>query len=209
MLDYRNEQQAGHILTIEDPIEFIHSHKKSLISQRELGLDTHTYAKALRSSVRESPDVILIGELRDLETMEAALELCNTGHLTISTMHASNSYQTLQRIVNLFPETRHRELFMDLSLNLVGIISQRLVMGKDQKRVPAVEVLVNTPYVADLVLKGKIDELKEAMKTSTVKGMQNFDSSLIDLYKAGKITYEEALQNADSRTNLDARINFG
>lgn len=209
MINHRNEHHAGHIVTIEDPIEFSHPHKKSLINQRELGFDTHTYLKALRSCMRESPDVILIGEIRDQETMSAAIELCNTGHLAISTLHANNAYQAMQRIVSMYPFDRHRQLFMDLSLNLVAIISQRLVLGVDEKRVAAVEVMINTPHIADLILQGRIDELKEAMLNSSVEGMQSFDMALFQLYHSGRITLEEALSNADSRTNLEAKINFG
>jgi twitching motility protein PilU len=209
MINHRNEHQAGHILTIEDPIEFVHPHKKSLINQRELDVDTHSYLRALRSAMRESPDVILIGEIRDQETMAAALELSNTGHLAISTLHANNAYQAMQRVVNMFSIEQHRQLFMDLSLNLVGIISQRLVVGVDNKRAAAVEVMINTPYIADLILKGKIDEIKEAMTGSGAEGMQTFDTALFDLYQSGRIALEEALANADSRTNLQAKITFG
>ncbi len=209
MVDYRNENHAGHIVTIEDPIEFIHPHKKSLLNQRELGLDTHSFLKALRSCMREAPDVVLVGEIRDKETMESALELCNTGHLAISTLHANNAYQALQRIINMFPTDRHKELLMDLALNVVGIISQRLILGVDEKRVAAVEVMVNSPYISELILKGRIDEIKEAMKDSTIEGMQSFDTALYTLYREGRITLEETLSNADSRTNLEAKINFG
>lgn len=209
MIDHRNEHQAGHIVTIEDPIEFVHPHKKSLVNQRELGVDTHSYVKALRSAMRESPDVILVGEIRDLETMSSALELSNTGHLAISTMHANNAYQAMQRVINMYPQTQHKQLFMDLSLNLVAVISQRLVPSVDGKRTAALEIMINTPYVADLILNGKIDEIKEAIKDSSTKGMQNFDMALYQLYKKGRITLESALDNADSRTNLEAKINFG
>lgn len=209
MINHRNEHQAGHILTIEDPIEFVHPHKKSLINQRELGVDTHSYVRALRSAMRESPDVILIGEIRDQETMAAALELSNTGHLAISTLHANNTNQAMQRVVNMFPQDQHKQLFMDLSLNLISVISQRLVVGTDGKRAGAVEVMINTPYIADLILKGKIDEIKEAMTTSGAEGMQTFDMALFNLYQEGRVSLEEALANADSRTNLQARITFG
>ncbi|MDX1442537.1 MAG: PilT/PilU family type 4a pilus ATPase [Gammaproteobacteria bacterium] len=209
MLNHRNENTTGHILTIEDPIEFTHPNKNCIVNQREIGQDTHSYHNALKSSLREAPDVILIGEIRDRETMEAALELAGTGHLAISTLHANNANQTMDRIINMFPEQLHKQLFMDLSLNLRGIISQRLVNMKDGKRTAAVEILLNTPHIADLILKGKIDEVKEAMQESPEKGMQTFDDSLFDLYKAGKIEIEEALRNADSRANLEAKINFG
>lgn len=209
MINHRNEQQNGHIVTIEDPIEFIHIHKKSIINQRELGIDTHTYARALKSCMREAPDVILVGEIRDQETMAAALELSNTGHLAISTLHANNAYQAMQRVINMFPQELHKQLFMDLSLNLVCVISQRLVIGVDHRRVPALEIMINNPHIADLILNGRIDEIREAMAGSGTKGMQTFDKALYDLYTAGRITLEEALSNADSRTNLEAKITFG
>jgi len=209
MLNHRNEQQAGHILTIEDPIEFIHPHKKSLVNQRELGVDTHSYLKALKSSMRESPDVILVGEIRERETMAAALELSNTGHLALSTLHANNAYQAMQRVVNMFSIEQHKQLFMDLSLNLVAIISQRLVVGVSGKRVAAVEVMINSPYIADLILKGQIDEIKEVMSSGGAEKIQTFDMALLELYQSGIVTLEEALANADSRTNLQAKITFG
>lgn len=209
MINHRNERQAGHILTIEDPIEFVHPHKKSVVNQRELGIDTRSYLRALKSAMREAPDVILIGEIRDQETMASSLELSNTGHLAISTLHANNAYQAMQRVINMFPQEQHKQLFMDLSLNLVGVISQRLVIGVSGKRAAAVEVMINTPHIADLILKGKIDEIKEAMSTSGAEGMQTFDMALFNLYKAGTVTLEEALVNADSRTNLEAKITFG
>lgn len=209
MIDYRNASQFGHILTIEDPIEFIHPHKKSLVNQRELGVDTHSYAKSLKSAMRESPDVILIGEIRDKETMEAALTLSNTGHLAISTLHANNAYQAVQRVINMFPIEQHKQLFMDLSLNLVCLLSQRLVSGVDEKRIAALEIMVNTPHIADLILNGRIDEIREAMTSSGAKGMQTFDMALYNLYTEGMITLEEALNHADSRTNLEAKITFG
>ena len=209
MIDHRNRNMAGHILTIEDPVEFSHPNHKAIVNQREVGVDTHSYHNALKASLREAPDVILIGEIRDRETMEAALELCNTGHLAISTLHANNANQALERVINLFPQNLHKQLFMDLSLNLVSIISQRLVKGLDGKRVAAMEVLISTPHIADLILKGDIDEVKEAMIGSGVKGMIHFDGALFDLYKQGRVSMEEALANADSKANLEARINFG
>jgi len=209
MINHRNENSAGHIVTIEDPIEFVHPHKKSLVNQRELGVDTRSYLRALKSAMRESPDVIFIGEIRDRETMAASLELSNTGHLAISTLHANNSFQAMQRVVNMFPQELHKQLFMDLSLNLVGVIAQRLTIGVDSKRVAAVEIMINTPYIADLILKGKIDEIKEAMVSSGAEGMQTFDIALHNLFKTGRITLEEALAHAESRTNLQAKINFG
>jgi len=209
MIDSRNENQAGHILTIEDPIEFVHPHKKSLVNQRELEVDTHSYVQALKSAMRESPDVILIGEIRDRETMSATMELSNSGHLAISTLHANNAYQAMQRVINMFSIEQHRQLFMDLSLNLVAIISQRLVVTVNNKRTAAVEVMINTPYIADLILKGKIDEIKEAMESTGAEGTQSFDTALFNLHKEGVITLEEALAHADSRTNLQAKITFG
>ncbi|RKZ72858.1 MAG: type IV pili twitching motility protein PilT [Candidatus Parabeggiatoa sp. nov. 1] len=209
MINHRNEHQAGHILTIEDPIEFVHPHQKSLVNQRELEVDTHSYLRALRSAMRESPDVILIGEIRDQETMAAALELSNTGHLALSTLHANNAYQAMQRVINMFSQEQHKQLYMDLSLNLVSIISQRLVHSVDNKRAAAVEVMINTPYIADLILKGKIDEIKEAMANSGAEGMQTFDMALMNLYQEGRVALEDALASADSRTNLQAKMTFG
>jgi twitching motility protein PilU len=209
MIDYRNGHASGHILTIEDPVEFVHGNREAIVNQREIGVDTLSYRAALRSSLREAPDVILIGEVRDRQTMEAAMELCNTGHLAISTLHANNANQALERIINLYPQELHHQLFMDLSLNLRAVISQRLVMGVDNKRCAAVEVMVVTPHVAELVLKGDLDEIKEAMATSGAKGMQTFDDALYRLYREGRITLDEALLNADSKTNLEAKINFG
>lgn len=209
MIEWRNQQMSGHILTIEDPIEFSHPNLKSIINQREIGVDTHNYRAALRSSLREAPDVILIGEIRDRETMEAALELCNTGHLCLSTMHANNANQAMERVVNLFPQDLHKQLFLDLSLNIRAVISQRLVQGVDGYRVAAIEIMINTPHIADLILKGLIGGVKEAMEGSGAKGMQTFDMALYNLYKEERIDLEEALNNADSRTNLEARINFG
>ncbi len=209
MLNHRNESQAGHILTIEDPIEFIHPNKRSIINQREVGQDTISYERALKSSLREAPDVILIGEVRTRETMDACLQLANTGHLALSTLHANNAYQALQRIVNLYPEELRGQLYMDLSMTLRAIVSQRLVRRKDGKRCAAMEVMVNTPYLQELILNRRIDEIKEAMSQSSDSGMLTFDSSLFELFKSGTISLEETLNNADSRTNLEARINFG
>jgi twitching motility protein PilU len=209
MINHRNELQTGHILTIEDPIEFVHPNQRSIINQREVGSDTISYERALKSSLREAPDVILIGEIRTRETMDACLQLANTGHLAISTLHANNAYQALQRIVNLYPEELRGQLYMDLSLTLRAIVSQRLVRRIDGKRCAAMEVMMNTPYIQDLILNRRIDEIKEAMNQSSDKGMLTFDNSLFELYKSGAIAMEEALVNADSRTNLEARINFG
>jgi twitching motility protein PilU len=209
MISERNQKMSGHILTIEDPIEFSHPNNKSIINQREVGVDTLTYRNALRASLREAPDVILIGEIRDRETMEAALELCNTGHLCLSTLHANNANQAMERVINLFPQDLHKQLFLDLSLNLRAVISQRLVQGVDNRRVAAIEIMLNTPHIADLILKGELGEIKEAMASSGAKGMRTFDMALYELYKEERIDLEEALNNADSRTNLEAKINFG
>ncbi len=209
MLNHRNENMSGHILTIEDPVEFSHPNKKSIVNQREVGVDTMSYANALKASLREAPDVILIGEIRDRITMEAALELSNTGHLAISTLHANNANQAMERVINMFPQDMHKQLFMDLSLNLRSVISQRLVMAVDGRRCAAIEIMINTPHIAELILKGDIDEIKIAMAESGQSGMQTFDAALYNLYKEERIELEEALSNADSRTNLEAKINFG
>ncbi|EIJ41312.1 pilus retraction protein PilT [Beggiatoa alba B18LD] len=209
MINHRNQCSAGHILTIEDPVEFSHPNILSLVNQREVGTDTASYARALKASLREAPDVILIGEIRDRETMEAGLELANTGHLCLATMHSNNANQALERVVNMFPHEMHNQLFMDLSLNLRGVISQRLIPDVRGKRAAAIEVMINTPHIANLILKGDLNELKEAMRGSGVKGMKAFDDALYDLYKDGRISLEEALKNADSRNNLEAKINFG
>jgi len=209
MLNHRNENAAGHILTIEDPIEYVHANKRSIVNQREVGTDTLSYERALKSSLREAPDVILIGEVRQRDTMDAVIQLANTGHLAISTLHANNANQALQRVVNLYPDELRDQLYMDLSMTLRAIVSQRLVRRKDGRRVAAVEVMINTPYIQDLILNRKIDEVKEAMSTSSDRGMLTFDNSLFKLYKDGLIDMDEALANADSRTNLEAKINFG
>jgi twitching motility protein PilU len=209
MINHRNANSPGHILTIEDPVEFSHPNLMSIVNQREVGVDTASYAKALKASLREAPDVILIGEIRDEETMEAALELANTGHLCISTMHANNANQAMERIVNMFPQARHKQLFSDISGSLNGVVSQRLIPDVRGKRTAAIEVMINTPHIANLILKGELNGIKEAMTTSGSKGMKVFDHALYDLYKEGKISMEEALKNADSRNDLEARINFG
>lgn len=209
MINERNSKMNGHILTIEDPIEFSHPNLKSVVNQREVGVDTLSYRHALKASLREAPDVILIGEVRDRETMEAALELCNTGHLCLSTLHANNANQAMERVINLFPQELHKQLFLDLSLNIRSVISQRLVQGVDSKRVAAIEIMISTPHIADLILKGDIYDIKEAMEQSGAKGMQTFDMALYELFKEEQIDLEEALNNADSRTNLEAKINFG
>ena len=209
MINHRNENMAGHILTIEDPVEFYHPNLRSIVNQREVGVDTLSYARALKASLREAPDVILIGEIRDRETMEAAMQLANTGHLAISTLHANNANQALERVINMFPQDLHKQLFMDLSLNLRCVISQRLVPDIRGKRCAAGEIMICTPHISELILKGEIDEIKAAMAESGAKGMQTFDMSLYDLYKEGRVSLDEALNNADSRTNLEAKINFG
>ena len=209
MVNHRNQNSSDHILTIEDPIEFSHQNLKSIVNQREIGVDTKSYANALKASLREAPDVILVGEIRVRETMEAALELSNTGHLALSTLHANNAGQAIERVINMFPQSMHKQLLMDLSLNVRGIISQRLVKAKDGKRCAALEILVMTPHIQDLILKGDIEEIKIAMEESGKKGMQTFDTALHNLYKEGRIELEEALNNASSRTNLEAKINFG
>jgi twitching motility protein PilU len=209
MINHRNHHSASHILTIEDPIEFLHSNQKSIINQREIGLDTHSYAHALRSSMREAPDVILIGEIRDQETMQAALDLAGTGHLAIATLHANNAPETLDRIINMYPHDRHAQVLMDLSQYLRAVISQRLVRSREGSRVAAVEVMLNTPYLAEVILKGDISNVKEAFRGTSEPGMQTFDEALFGLYRNGVVSMEEALSNADSRSNLEARINFG
>ncbi len=209
MINHRNENSADHILTIEDPVEFLHQNKKAIVNQREVGLDTRSFSRALRAAMRAAPDVILIGEIRDRETMESAIALAGTGHLAIATLHANNSAETLDRIINLFPRDQHAQIFLDLSQYLRAIVSQRLVRGRNKKRVAAVEVMLNTPHIQDLIKKGDVIAVKEAMLSSNERGIQNYDMALLHLYKEGKIDMEEALNNADSRTNLEARINFG
>ncbi len=206
LIDYRNTNSDGHIITIEDPVEFVHQHKKSIINQREVGVDTKSYEEALKNTLRQAPDVILIGEIRSQETMEHALAFAETGHLCLSTLHANNANQALDRIINFFPEERHKQLFMDLSLNLQGFVSQRLIPTVDGKRAAAIEILLGTPRVCDLIKQGKVDEIKEVMEKSENQGMKTFDSALFDLYKAGRISLEEALKNADSKNNLRLRI---
>jgi twitching motility protein PilU len=209
MINHRNANSPGHILTIEDPVEFSHPNLMSIVNQREVGVDTASYARALKASLREAPDVILIGEIRDEETMEAALELANTGHLCISTMHANNANQAMERIVNMFPQARHKQLFMDIAGNLNAVVSQRLIPDARGKRCAAIEVMINTPHISTLILKGELYAIKDAMASSGSKGMKTFDSALYDLYKDEKITLEEALKNADSQNDMEAKINFG
>jgi twitching motility protein PilU len=206
MLDHRNEETCGHILTVEDPIEFVHMHKKCIVNQREVGFDTVSFGEALRNMLRQAPDVILIGEVRDLETMEAAITFAETGHLCLATLHSNNANQAIERVMNFFPMARHPEIFLQLSLNLRGIVSQRLVPGVDGKRVAAMEILLDTPYAKDLIKKGEVDTLKDAMEKSSLEGGQTFDQSLFQLYAEGRISEEQALANADSANNLRIRI---
>ncbi|HEX4881219.1 MAG TPA: PilT/PilU family type 4a pilus ATPase [Porticoccaceae bacterium] len=206
LIDFRNTNSAGHIITIEDPVEFVHRHKRSIVNQREVGIDTDSYEDALHNTLRQAPDVILIGEIRSRETMEHALAFAETGHLCLSTLHANNANQALDRIINFFPEDRHKQLFLDLSLNLRGIVSQRLIPTVDGKRAAAIEILLGTPRVCDLIKGGKIDDIKEVMEKSATQGMQTFDSALYQLYKEGRVSLQEALQNADSVNNLRLKI---
>ena len=208
LIDYRNTNSAGHIITNEDPIEFVHKHKRSIVNQREVGVDTASFEDALKNTLRQAPDVILIGEIRDRETMEHAMAFAETGHLAISTLHANNANQALDRIINFFPEDRHKQLMLDLSLNLRGFISQRLVPTVDGKRAAAIEVLLGTPMICDLILKGEITAIKEVMQKSENVGMRTFDAALYYLYKEERITLEEALRNADSPNNLRLRIDL-
>ncbi|MES2626638.1 MAG: PilT/PilU family type 4a pilus ATPase [Pseudomonadota bacterium] len=208
LIDYRNTHTAGHIITIEDPVEFIHSHKKSIVNQREVGIDTNSYEEALKNTLRQAPDVILIGEIRSRETMEHALAFAETGHLCLSTLHANNANQAIDRIINFFPEERHKQLFLDLALNLRAFVSQRLIPSVDGKRAAAVEIMLGTPRLSDLIKNGKIEELKEVMEKSENLGMRTFDSALYHLYKQGKISMEEALKNADSKNNLRLKISL-
>jgi twitching motility protein PilU len=209
MINHRNDKTSSHIITIEDPIEFLHPNKKSIVNQREIGLDTKSYGRALKSAMRAAPDVIQIGEIRDRESMQAALDMAGTGHLVVGTLHANNAAETLDRIINMFPQEQHGQVFMDLAHYLRSIISQRLVRSRGGKLVAAVELMINTPHIKDLILKGDISAVKEAHKESGEQGMQNFDDALLALYKEGTITLEEAMSHADSRSNLEAKINFG
>ncbi len=206
MLNYRNQNATGHILTIEDPIEFLHAHQRSIVDQREVGIDTMSYEEALKNAMREAPDVIMIGEIRDRQTMQQAIAYAETGHLCLSTLHANNANQALERVINFFPEDAHHQLLADLSLNLAGVVSQRLIPGLKQKLVPAVEVMVQSPFISDLIAKGEIAAIKEAMSHSTGAGMCTFDQALYFLYAEGRISLDEALHNADSRTDLSLRI---
>ncbi|MDD2712528.1 MAG: PilT/PilU family type 4a pilus ATPase [Simplicispira sp.] len=207
MVDWRNENSYGHIITVEDPIEFVHPHKNCVVTQREVGLDTESWEAALKNTLRQAPDVILMGEIRDRETMEHAIAFSETGHLCMATLHANSANQALDRVINFFPEERRVQLLMDLSLNLRAIVSQRLLPKQSSKgRVAAVEIMLNTPLVADMIFKGDVAEIKEVMKKSRNLGMQTFDQALFDLYEANAITYEDALRNADSVNDLRLQI---
>jgi twitching motility protein PilU len=208
MIDYRNANEAGHIVTIEDPIEFVYTHKKSIVDQREVGIDTHSFDNALKNAMRQAPDVILIGEVRDMEGMKQALAYAETGHLCLATLHANNANQALERAISFFPTEAKAGLLLGLSLNLVGIISQRLIPGKVDKRAAAVEVMINTPYVSELIVKQKLGELKEIMADNNDIGMNTFDQSLFKLFSNGKIDEENALANADSRNDLSLKMRF-
>ncbi len=207
MVDHRNQTTFGHIITIEDPVEFVHPHKNCIVSQREVGLDTEGWEQALKNTLRQAPDVILMGEIRDRETMEHAVAFAETGHLCMATLHANSANQALDRIINFFPEERRAQLLMDLSLNLKALVSQRLLPRQEGKgRIAAVEILLNTPLISDLIFKGEVGEIKEIMKRSRELGMQTFDQALFDLYEMGKVTYEDALRNADSVNDLRLQI---
>ena len=202
MIDHRNRTTSGHILTIEDPIEYLHKHRKSIVNQREVGVDTHAFQNALKNAMREAPDVILIGEILDATTMEAAISFAETGHLCLATLHSNNADQTLERILNFFNESAHKNVLMNLALNLKAVVSQRLVVGVDGRRLPAAEILLNTPHVRDLMRRGQVHEIKQAMEASLEEGMESFDQCLFRLYKEGRIEQEEALRAADSRDGL-------
>ena len=206
MIDHRNAGVTGHILCVEDPIEYVHAHRMSVVDQREIGFDTKSYEQALKNALRQAPDVILIGEVRDRETMQAAIAYADTGHLCLATLHASNANQALDRIINLFPESARLQLLIDLSLNLKAVIGQRLLKGAQSKRIPAVEIMLLTPYIADLIAKGDVSTVRDAMKAGREIGMQTFDQALFDLYVRGEIALDEALAHADSKTDLGLRI---
>ncbi|CAA6808309.1 MAG: Twitching motility protein PilT [uncultured Thiotrichaceae bacterium] len=208
LIDHRNRSSSGHIITIEDPIEYVHPHKKCIISQREVGVDTDSFEDALKNTLRQAPDVILIGEIRTEETMEHALAFAETGHLCLSTLHANNANQALDRIINFFPEERKHQLLMDIGLNIKAFISQRLIPTVDGKRVAAIEILLGTPIVRELIMKGDIPAIKEIMEKSEEQGMQTFDNHIFRLYKEGRISLENALRNADSASNLQVKINL-
>lgn len=208
LIDYRNSNSSGHIVTIEDPVEYVHTHKKSLVNQREVGVDTRNWHNALKNALRQAPDVILVGEIRDRETMEHALAFSETGHLCISTLHANNANQALDRIINFFPDDRRAQLLMDLSTNIRAFVSQRLVPTTDGKRCAAIEIMMGTPMIAELILRGDFDGIKEIMEKSQNIGMKTFDSALFDLFQEGMITEEEALKNSDSPNNVRLKIKF-
>ncbi len=208
LIDYRNTNSSGHIVTIEDPVEYVHRHKKSIVNQREVGVDTRSWHSALKNTLRQAPDVILIGEIRDRETMEHALAFAETGHLCISTLHANNANQALDRIINFFPEDRRAQLLMDISTNIRAFVSQRLIPTTDNKRVAAIEVMLGTPMISDLILRGEFEGIKEIMEKSGRVGMKTFDNALFDLYTEGLISKEEAVKNADSENNVRLKIKF-
>ena len=206
MIDHRNRSAPGHIISVEDPIEFIHSHKQAIVNQREVGFDTHSFQDALKNALRQTPDVILIGEIRDRDTMEAAIAFADTGHLCLATLHSINANQAFERIINFFPESRHAQIFLQLSLNLHAIISQRLVLGTQGLRLAAMEILLDTPRIKELIKKGEVDTIKEAMEQGALEGCQTFDTALFELYSAGRISLDQALSNADSINNLRLKI---
>jgi len=206
MINHRNENEAGHIITIEDPIEFMHEHKKCVVSQREVGVDTESFKAALKNTLRQAPTVILIGEIRDEETMEHAINFAETGHLCLATLHSNNANQAMERVINFFPSERHRQIYLQLSLNLKAIVSQRLVKAKDGTRAATIEVLLSSARVRELIKNAEVDAIKEAMNQGTNEGMQTFDQALFELYKANRITLTEALENADSATDLKLKI---
>ncbi|MCS6811210.1 MAG: ATPase, T2SS/T4P/T4SS family, partial [Tepidimonas sp.] len=207
MVDWRNEHTHDHIVTIEDPVEFVHTHKNCIVTQREVGIDTDSWEIALKNSLRQAPNVILMGEIRDRETMEHAIAFSETGHLCLATLHANSANQAMERIINFFPQERHAQLLKDVSLNLRGMVAQRLLPREDGKgRVAIVEVLLNSALIADLIMKGEIHEIKEVMKRSTEVGMQTFDQALFEAFEAGSISYEQAIRHADSQTDLKLRI---
>ncbi len=207
VVDHRNRNSQGHIITIEDPIEYIHDHKSCIVTQREVGIDTESWGAALKNTLRQAPDVILMGEIRDRETMDYAVAFAETGHLCLATLHANSTNQAIDRIINFFPEERRQQLLMDLSLNLRAMVSQRLLPKKDGKgRVAAIEIMLNSPLISDLIFKGEVHEIKEVMKRSRELGMQTFDQALFDLYEAGRVSYEDALRNADSINDLRLQI---
>ena len=206
MIDHRNTHEAGHIITIEDPIEFVHRHKRAIITQREVGFDTHSFQAALKNTLRQAPDVILIGEIRDTETMEAAITFAETGHLCLGTLHSNNANQAIERIMNFFPSERHAQIYLQLSLNLRSIVSQRLIPSVEGKRVAALEILMDTPRIKDLIKKGEVDTLKQAMEQGIQEGCQTFDQALFALYRDGIINLDQALINADSANNLRLKI---